>query len=72
VKSSSAADSHCATGGRSHEHAAARLPIAVVTVVVACVLDSFSALLNAVMNERRAALPAGDVSVAKSVLSRPR
>jgi hypothetical protein len=39
-------------------------------VVVACASVSVWAFLNAVMNELRAALPAGDVSVASSVVSR--
>jgi hypothetical protein len=46
------------------------LAIAVVTVVVACAWVSVWAFPNAVMNEPRAALPAGDVSVASSVVSR--
>jgi hypothetical protein len=60
------ADAHCS----GHEHAEPRLPIAVVTVVVACAVGSVSAFLNAAMNESRAALPAGDVSVAAWVVSR--
>src|ERR1700678_2613315 len=43
-----------------HEHAAPRLTIAVVTVVVACAVGWVSAFLNAAMNASRAALPAGD------------
>ena len=55
---------------QGHAHAVPRLAIAVVTVVVACASGSVWAFLNAVMNEPRAALPAGDVSVASWVVSR--
>lgn len=55
---------------KGHEQAEERLAIAVVTVVVACDVGSFSAFPNAAMNELRAALPAGDVSVASSFVSR--
>ncbi len=54
----------------AHEQAEPRLLIAVVTVVVACAVVSVWAFLNAVMNELRADLPAGDVSVAASLVSR--
>src|ERR1700722_7347233 len=52
-----------------HEHAEARLPIAVVRPGVACAAVSLLAFLSAVTNEATAALPAGEVSWACWVLS---
>jgi hypothetical protein len=54
------ADAHCL----SHEHAEERLPTAVVMVVVACAGVSVRDFPIAEMNEPRAALPPGEVSVA--------
>jgi hypothetical protein len=59
------ADAHCS----GHAHAEERLPIAVVTVLVACAWVSVRDFPIAVMNEPRAALPPGEVSVASSVVS---
>src|ERR1700722_12738268 len=52
-----------------HEHAEARLPIAVVRPGVACAAVSLLAFSSAVTNEATAALPAGEVSWACWVLS---
>jgi hypothetical protein len=59
------ADAH----GSGHAHAEERLPIAVVRVVVACAWVSVRDFPSAATNEPRAALPAGEVSVASSVVS---
>src|SRR3984957_8909748 len=59
------ADAHCS----GHAHAEERLPIAVVRVVVACAWVSVRDFPSAATNEPRAALPAGEVSDASSVVS---